>query len=72
MIESIFVLNEVKIFYYIEELKVVIFNWIYECFQQIFLFKIFFYLFDGVVLLEGMFNNMFKMNKVLNYLLFIE
>ncbi|MEI4527987.1 helix-turn-helix domain-containing protein [Priestia megaterium] len=72
MIESTLVLNEVKTFHYIEELKAATFNWIYERFQQIFPFKTSPYLFDGAVLLEGMLNNMFKMNKALNYPLPIE
>ncbi|USD19205.1 TetR/AcrR family transcriptional regulator [Priestia megaterium] len=72
MIESTLVLNEVKTFHYIEELKAATFNWIYERFQQIFPSKTSPYLFDGAVLLEGMLNNMFKMNKALNYPLPIE
>lgn len=72
MIESTLVLNEVKTFHYIEELKAATFNWIYERFQQIFPSKTSAYLFDGAVLLEGMLNNMFKMNKALNYPLPIE
>ncbi|MED3941884.1 helix-turn-helix domain containing protein [Priestia megaterium] len=72
MIESTLVLNEVKTFHYIEELKAATFNWIYERFQQIFPPKTSPYLFDGAVLLEGMLNNMFKMNKALNYPLPIE
>lgn len=72
MIESTLVLNEVKTFHYIEELKAATFNWIYERFQQIFPSKTSPYLFDGAVPLEGMLNNMFKMNKALNYPLPIE
>lgn len=72
MIESTLVLNEVKTFHYIEELKAATFNWIYERFQQIFPSKTSPYLFDRAVLLEGMLNNMFKMNKALNYPLPIE
>ncbi|USL44326.1 TetR/AcrR family transcriptional regulator [Priestia megaterium] len=72
IIESTLVLNEVKTFHYIEELKAATFNWIYERFQQIFPSKTSAYLFDGAVLLEGMLNNMFKMNKALNYPLPIE
>lgn len=72
MIESTLVLNEVKTFYYIEELKAATFNWIYERLQQIFSSETSPYLFDGAVLLEGMLNNMFKMNKALNYPLPIE
>ncbi|MFP8642005.1 MULTISPECIES: TetR/AcrR family transcriptional regulator [Priestia] len=72
MIESTLILNEVKTFHYIEELKAATFNWIYERFQQIFPYKTSPYLFDGAVLLEGMLNNMFKMNKALNYPLPIE
>lgn len=72
MIESTLVLNEVKTFQYIEELKAATFNWIYERFQEIFPSKTSAYLFDGAVLLEGMLNNIFKMNKALNYPLPIE
>lgn len=72
MIESTLVLNEVKTFRYIEELKAATFTWIYERLQQIFPSKTFPYLFDGAVLLEGMLNNIFKMNKALNYPLPIE
>ncbi|MEB2266611.1 MULTISPECIES: TetR/AcrR family transcriptional regulator [Priestia] len=72
MIESTLILNEIKTFQYIEELKTATFNWIYERLQQIFPSKTFPYLFDGAVLLEGMLNNIFKMNKALNYPLPIE
>jgi AcrR family transcriptional regulator len=72
IIESTLVLNEVKTFHYIEKLKAATFNWIYERFQQIFPAKTSPYLFDEAVLLEGMLNNMFKMNKALNYPLPIE
>ena len=72
IIETTLVLNEKKIFHYIEELKISTLNWIYKRFQQIFPQGKHSELFDGAVLFDGMLNNVLRTNKMLNTSLTIE
>lgn len=72
IIETTLVLNERKIFHYIEELKISTLNWIYKRFQQIFPKADYPQLFDGAVLFDGMLNNVLRTNKMLNTSLTIE
>jgi AcrR family transcriptional regulator len=72
IIETTLVLNERKIFHYIEELKISTLNWIYKRFQQIFPKGNYPQLFDGAVLFDGMLNNVLRTNKMLNTSLTIE
>ncbi|MBM7587376.1 AcrR family transcriptional regulator [Bacillus pakistanensis] len=72
MIETTLVLNEIKIYHYIEELKATTLSWIFTRFQQIFPNESSSQLFDSAVVFDGMLNNIFRINKTLNYTLTIE
>ncbi|MCP3739389.1 TetR/AcrR family transcriptional regulator [Rossellomorea sp. BNER] len=72
MIETTLVLNEIKIYHYIEEMKATTLSWIYTRFQEIFPKESSSQLFDSAVVFDGMINNIFRINKTLNYTLTIE